>query len=105
MTRLIDADQFGVISFQGKNEDFIEGAKFILEKIDEAPTITIPVAELDTTNDFAEWIFDSNFTEFGNPYGTYKCSACGGHSSDKYSFCPNCGADMREGEHGEDNKS
>lgn len=42
-----------------------------------------------------EWIFDSNFTEFGNPYGTYKCSCCGGHSSDKYSFCKDCGADMR----------
>ena len=40
--RLIDADQFGVVSFQGKSEDFIEGALFILEKIDEAPTIERP---------------------------------------------------------------
>jgi hypothetical protein len=42
-----------------------------------------------------EWVFDSNFTEFGNPYGTYRCSCCDGHSSDKYSFCKDCGADMR----------
>ena len=42
-----------------------------------------------------EWIFDSEFTEFGNPYGTYRCSVCGGHSSDEYSFCKDCGADMR----------
>lgn len=44
-----------------------------------------------------EWIFDSKFTEFGNPYGTYKCDKCGGHSSNKYPFCFWCGADMRKG--------
>ena len=43
-----------------------------------------------------EWIFDSAFTAFGNPYGTYRCSCCGGHSSNRYSFCKDCGADMRE---------
>ena len=37
--RLIDAEQFGVISLQGKSEDFIEGVKFMLDKIDEAPTV------------------------------------------------------------------
>lgn len=42
-----------------------------------------------------EWIFDREFTEFGNPYGTYKCSVCGGHSSNKYSFCKDCGAEMK----------
>ena len=40
--RLIDADQFGVVSFQGKSEEFIEGVKFMLEKIDEAPTVERP---------------------------------------------------------------
>lgn len=40
--RPIDADQFGVISLQGKSEDFVEGVKFILEKIDEAPTVEQP---------------------------------------------------------------
>lgn len=42
-----------------------------------------------------KWIFDKEFTEFGNPYGTYRCSVCGCHSSNKYSFCKDCGADMR----------
>lgn len=37
--RLIDAEQFGVISLQGKSEDFIDGVKFMLDKIDEAPTV------------------------------------------------------------------
>lgn len=87
--RLIDADQFGVVSFQGKSEDFIEGALFILDKIYDAPTV----------ERHGEWVFDSSFTEFGNPYGTYKCSACGGHSANKYSFCKDCGASMvKEGE-------
>lgn len=40
--RLIDADPFGVVSFQGKSEDFIEGALFILDKIYEAPTVEQP---------------------------------------------------------------
>ena len=52
-----------------------------------------PLTTLDKQK--GEWIFDSEFTEFGNPYGTYRCSVCGGHSSDKYSFCKDCGADMR----------
>lgn len=42
-----------------------------------------------------EWIWDSDFFAFGNPYGTYRCSCCGGHSSDKYPYCFWCGADMR----------
>lgn len=37
--RLIDADPFGVIFLQGKSEEFIEGVKFILDKIYEAPTV------------------------------------------------------------------
>ena len=44
-----------------------------------------------------EWIFDREFTEFGNPYGTYRCSICGGHSSNKYPFCKDCGAYMNKG--------
>ena len=37
--RLIDADQFSVVSVQGKSEEFIDGMCFILDKIYEAPTI------------------------------------------------------------------
>lgn len=45
----------------------------------------------------AEWEYDSEFTEFGNPYGTYKCSCCGGHSSNKYPYCFWCGTKMKGG--------
>ena len=45
-----------------------------------------------------EWEFDREHTEFGNPYGTYKCSCCGGHSFDKYPYCFWCGAEMRKGD-------
>ena len=37
--RLIDADEFGVIALQGKSEEFIEGVAFMLDKIDNAPTV------------------------------------------------------------------
>ena len=33
---------------------------------------------------------------FGNPYGSYKCE-CGCLMPHKTNFCPNCGAEMREG--------
>ena len=55
--------------------------------IDDVPTVK--------TRPQGEWEFDSEHTEFGNPYGAYKCSCCGGHSSDKYPYCFWCGADMR----------
>ena len=77
--RLIDADQFGAVSFQGKSEDFAEGVAFILDKIYEAPTIE--------ERPHGEW----------KPDGT--CSECGVYSSlnkNTAYFCPNCGADMRD---------
>lgn len=51
----------------------------------------------DNQKPYGEWKFDSEHTEFGNPYGTYKCSCCGGHSSDKYPYCFWCGAKMKGG--------
>ena len=38
MGRLIDADVFEVVCFQGKSEEFCEGAKYILEMLDAQPT-------------------------------------------------------------------
>ena len=102
--RLIDADQFGVISLQGKSEDFIEGAKFILEKIDEAPTI----------ERLGEWVEKPSYKE-DKELGIDKqvvCSRCDEQNSHyvygkdgriegkmyiRSNFCPNCGADMRRG--------
>ena len=39
------------------------------------------------------WIWD-NSPEFGNPYGSYKCSECNERQSFKENYCPNCGAKM-----------
>lgn len=76
--------------------------------INNAPTVPLPdfkegykQAIIDGKTNFsrpkAEWIFDSEFTMFGNPYGTYKCSICGCYSPNKYYFCKDCGADMKGG--------
>ena len=46
-----------------------------------------------------EWIYYRE-TGYGNPYGHYECSLCGDGYGYKTNFCPNCGADMREGEDG-----
>lgn len=82
--KLIDADQFGVVSFQGKSEDFAEGVAFILDKIYEAPTVE------------------------ERPRGKWKngaCTNCGAECfEDDYmrdietEFCHRCGADMRQKE-------
>lgn len=90
--RLIDADPFGVISFQGKSENFMEGVAFILEKIDNAPTVE--------ERPHGEWVKDINMDK------ATVCSECGEEAwykeycgwVTKSNFCPNCGADMREGE-------
>lgn len=84
--RLIDADQFEVIGYkvpEGYDPDsFCAGVEFLAEKIDEAPTI-----------------------ESGRKKGKWKkdnsCPFCGfepWYEGDIHSlsFCPNCGADMRE---------
>lgn len=50
MSRLIDADVFEVVCFQGKSDEFLEGAKYILEMIDAQPTaynVDAVVAELE----------------------------------------------------------
>ena len=89
--RLIDADQFGVISLQGKSEDFIEGVMFMFDKIHEAPTVTIPIAKFGTMNDFAEWI------DVNGDGSIMKCSRCGEEVCCKENnFCPNCGVPMNE---------
>lgn len=93
MTRLIDADNFGVISLQGKSEEFIEGVLFILDKIYEAPTIE--------ERPHGEWIDEGAMAE-GHPHRAFNCSVCDGHicrvSNDLPNFCEFCGADMREGD-------
>ena len=91
--RLIDADKLGqaidkIRPF--KDETWYSFYQKVLNCINKAPTITIPVAELDTTNDFAEWI------DVNGDGSIMKCSKCGEEVCCKdNNFCPNCGADMR----------
>ena len=51
-----------------------------------------PVAELDTTNDFAEWI------DVNGDGSLWKCSRCGETSCCRGKYCCECGARMKGGE-------
>lgn len=78
------------------DEKYIHGGdEWYDEQRHEAIKTAIKTLENETPK--GEWIFDSDFTVFGNPYGTFKCSCCGGHSSNRYSFCKDCGASMGGG--------
>lgn len=97
--RLIDADALYYkvkceCNPYGKPTIDFESGKKVLDWIEKAPTISIPVAELDTTVYFAEWI------DVNGDGSIMKCSKCGEEVCCKNNnFCPNCGADMRkEGE-------
>ena len=76
--------------------------------IDNAPSIPLPdfkagykQAILDGKTNFTrpqgEWINPSENPEFSNREFFYDCSICGNTQMDETNFCPNCGADMREG--------
>ena len=95
--RLIDVDVFEVVFFEGKSEEFVEGATYVLEQIDKQPTVEAkPVV-------YGEWIEDQ--VETGDPFGNgyylidmLRCSVCGAFFdvSETRNFCPECGADMRK---------
>lgn len=85
--RLIDADQFGVISLQGKSDDFIEGVGFMFDKIHEAPTIE--------ERPHGKWVY-KKFDEETGISDSYFCSHCNFPLTGVYnSYCAVCGADMR----------
>lgn len=74
--------------FDGNCTDKIkyEQCEYTLAKI-----AFIPTAELDTTNDFGEWI------DVNGDGSIMKCSKCGEEVCCKdNNFCPNCGASMRK---------
>lgn len=98
--RLIDADTFFGSFPELAIEPYINAPTVditeeqAIDKLHETGWLPLHDKEM-TERPQGEWIFDREFTEFGNPYGTYRCSVCGGHSSNKYSFCKDCGASMK----------
>ena len=91
-TRLIDVDKLIDDLKHSKVISFAERMKFS-NVVEHQPIITIPTAELDTTNDFGEWI------DVNGDGSIMKCSRCDEEVCCKNNnFCSNCGAAMREGE-------
>ena len=41
-----------------------------------------------------KWVYNEA-PVLGNPYGSYRCTACSQAQDHKSNFCPACGADMR----------
>ena len=86
--RLIDADEL-VFDYRGlvyiNPYDFQGIAKYFAKQIARMPTIEPKKGR---------WIDKSNGIEGAWNY----CSVCGEQAIDLYDFCPNCGADMREGD-------
>lgn len=79
--RMIDADLLE------PDADYDDGEFWAvsIRQIENAPTIEPKKGK---------WIDKSNGIEGAWNY----CSVCGEQAIDLYDFCPNCGADMREGE-------
>ena len=90
MMRLIDADVFEVVALKDVSDEFVEGARFILEMIDDAPTIEAePVKH-------GRW--------FKGIDGVYHCTRCGleplcwDDGTEVLSrHCPHCGTLMDGG--------
>lgn len=88
--RLIDADIFEVVPLGDVSDEFVEGARFILEMIDDTPTIeTKPVVH-------GRWIMGVDIADY--EYGV--CSVCGYEERDAFpcgrtpKYCSECGAKM-----------
>ena len=74
-------------------------ALFVQDDKTAFPTITIPVAELDTTEVFGEW------EHWGSPFtddtiaNSIVCTRCKARyveiDGEVFNFCPNCGSDNR----------
>ena len=85
--RLIDADEFEVVTVQGKSDDFVEGAQYVLEMIDNMPTID------------AEPVVHAKWGHLGG--NEWCCTACeevihteGSWENPTKKYCYECGAKM-----------
>lgn len=99
MRDLIDREKLTIICYtdtEGREDTFDEGVRWVLEKIDEMPTVdAVPVIH-------GEWtereVFDPDTLE---RYQSARCSVCKTYHTTPflyyfkdYKFCPNCGAPM-----------
>ena len=86
--RLIDVDVFEVVFFEGKSEEFVEGATYVLEQIDKQPTVEAkPVVHC---KDCEHW-----GTGVAGETEHVKCCEYGKYMVGENGFC--CYADMRGG--------
>lgn len=94
--RLIDADKFDVFAYDDRgfefdtpSEAYAQGVEYVLEKIDEAPTVDAQEVK------HGRWIEASNKSQVGK-----KCSICGArikyseHFNGNHLYCHKCGARM-----------
>ena len=85
--RPIDANKFEVVWLANCSDEITEGAKYILEMIDKAPTLKYePVKH-------GHWIANNVLikTVFAR---NCHCSECGFEPMERTKRCPNCGAKM-----------
>ena len=97
MSRYIDYDAIDYRNdkMHDKSSDFIDGVIYMAQRIEEAPSIDIEPNR-------GEWVKRTHNTLIAQVNFAY-CSECGQpimheHTRSLWSFCPNCGADMRERE-------
>lgn len=94
-----DVSSLEVVAYKSDNEDFDNGVKFILEKLD-----AIPAADVVEVR-HGEWERVRHLNVAVNPY-QHTCGLCGksyfDHNKFNYPYCPNCGAKM-DGERKADN--
>lgn len=94
--RLIDADTFEVVITKIPDgmdtESYVAGMDFVLNKIDDAPTIE----ERKT----GKWIEDGIWTDMytADEIPIFKCSVCENEvlGTGGFDYCPNCGAKMEK---------
>lgn len=106
MARLIDADAFEVFEFSSKSEDFADGVLYVLDKIDEAPTIEAEPVRCDVCEIMEKGhgrirLYHGNGRQvaIGRGVDGYELviSHFGEHFATKIDYCPYCGAKIDGG--------
>lgn len=80
------------LKVKNPKKDYQRGMQDAIDCLIPEVIADIPSADVKPVK-HGKWIWD-NSPEFGNPYGSYKCSECNERQSFKENYCPNCGAKM-----------